>query len=156
MQGSSGWLFLFSLYGINDPDICKSRIYIPEMGPMNKTGNEWDRKLFCWYELWSDSLCTVCGSVDQSQSATRGIILTSQDLNGCGRAEYPFLDKLGNITAFLNLGPPAWQESSKGATVEWLLQGVIATGVGVRVFQIQFAVCLSSSPKDQHWLLTRT
>ena len=74
-------------------------------------------------------------------------ILTSQDLNGDGRAEYIYVEELGNVTAFLNLGPPSGQESTKGATVEWLSQGVIATGVGAPVYQVQFAVCLLYFPQ---------
>jgi hypothetical protein len=63
-----------------------------------------------------------------------------QDLNGDGRAEYPWVDANGAVTAYLNLGPTSDQESFTGATVQWLPQGVIATGIGAKRQEVQFAV----------------
>ncbi|KAJ6585880.1 hypothetical protein B0H19DRAFT_1110925 [Mycena capillaripes] len=48
------------------------------------------------------------------------------DLNGDGRAEYLWLDENGAMTAYLNLGAPTG--GSGAANVEWLPQGVVATG----------------------------
>ncbi|KAL5325508.1 hypothetical protein ACEPPN_006635 [Leptodophora sp. 'Broadleaf-Isolate-01'] len=61
------------------------------------------------------------------------------DLNGDGRAEYLWVDAKGAVTAFLNLGPPNGIGSTTGATVNWLPQGVIATGVGAARHEVQFA-----------------
>ncbi len=52
------------------------------------------------------------------------------------------MDENGAVTAFLNLGSPSGQESEQGAAVQWLPQGVIATGVGAARQEVQFAVCL--------------
>ena len=64
-------------------------------------------------------------------------------MNGDGRAEYLWVDENGAVTAFLNLGSPSGEESYDGAQVQWLPQGVIATGVGAARQEVQFAVRLS-------------
>ncbi|KAJ7804831.1 hypothetical protein B0H14DRAFT_2383470 [Mycena olivaceomarginata] len=48
------------------------------------------------------------------------------DLNGDGRAEYLWLDENGAMTAYLNLGSPTGGLAA--ANVDWLPQGVVATG----------------------------
>ncbi|KAF7343667.1 SGNH hydrolase [Mycena sanguinolenta] len=48
------------------------------------------------------------------------------DLNGDGRAEYLWLDENGAMTAYLNLGSETGGEGA--ANVQWLPQGVVATG----------------------------
>ncbi|KAJ6490824.1 SGNH hydrolase-type esterase domain-containing protein, partial [Mycena sanguinolenta] len=48
------------------------------------------------------------------------------DLNGDGRAEYLWLDEDGAMTAYLNLGSTTGGEGA--ANVQWLPQGVVATG----------------------------
>lgn len=50
------------------------------------------------------------------------------------------MDIDGAVTAFLNLGSASTQESSLGADVQWLPQGIIATGVGAARHEVQFAV----------------
>jgi hypothetical protein len=52
------------------------------------------------------------------------------------------VDQNRAVTAFLNLGSASSQESFQGAAVQWLPQGVIATGVGAQRQEVQFAVCL--------------
>ncbi|KAJ7301912.1 lipolytic enzyme, partial [Mycena albidolilacea] len=48
------------------------------------------------------------------------------DLNGDGRAEYLFVHDNGSVDAWLNLGGP--DHSPNAANVDWLPQGVVATG----------------------------
>ncbi|KAJ7494924.1 SGNH hydrolase-type esterase domain-containing protein [Mycena latifolia] len=48
------------------------------------------------------------------------------DLNGDGRAEYLWIDENGAMTAYLNLGAPSG--GTGAANVQWLPQGVVATG----------------------------
>jgi hypothetical protein len=64
----------------------------------------------------------------------------NQDLNGDGRAEYLWVGADGSVTAFLNLGSTSTEEGTQGAAVNWLPQGVIASGVGAMRHEVQFAV----------------
>ncbi|KAF8178825.1 hypothetical protein K438DRAFT_1977673 [Mycena galopus ATCC 62051] len=64
--------------------------------------------------------------------------LNDNNLNGDGRVEYLWLDDDGGTTAFLNLGSTAG--GIEAGQVQWLPSGVIATGVGARRNQVQFAV----------------
>jgi hypothetical protein len=60
------------------------------------------------------------------------------DLNGDGRAEYLWVDRVtGAVTAYLNLGGP--DDGPDAAKISWLPQGVIATGVGVGRDNVIFA-----------------
>ncbi|RFU29502.1 hypothetical protein B7463_g6841, partial [Scytalidium lignicola] len=74
------------------------------------------------------------------------------DLNGDGRAEYLWVDANGAVTAFLNLGPTSGQESFTGATVQWLPQGVIATGVGAMRQEVQFADLNGDGRAEYLWV----
>jgi hypothetical protein len=56
------------------------------------------------------------------------------------------VDRNGAVTAFLNLGSASGEESDQGAAVQWLPQGVIASGVGAQRQEVQFAVCLLYFP----------
>lgn len=60
------------------------------------------------------------------------------DLNGDGRAEYLWVDENGAVTYFLNLGSSI-DQGPGAAEVDWLPQGVIATGVGAECQEVQFA-----------------
>ncbi|KAJ7707015.1 SGNH hydrolase-type esterase domain-containing protein [Mycena metata] len=55
-----------------------------------------------------------------------GLGVRFADLNGDGRAEYIYLDPSGAMTVYLNLGSPTGGLGA--ANVEWLAQGVVASG----------------------------
>jgi hypothetical protein len=77
-----------------------------------------------------------------------------QDFNGDGRAEYLWVADDGSVTAFLNLGSASAEEGTQGAEINWLPQGVIATGVGAMRQEVQFAVAsLTPSKRDRELIM---
>lgn len=73
------------------------------------------------------------------------------DLNGDGRVEYLYVETDGAVTAYLNLGSPDPNPLNAGQ-VDWLDQGVIATGVGGLRNQIQFADLNGDGKAEYLWV----
>ena len=74
------------------------------------------------------------------------------DLNGDGRVEYLYVEEdTGAVTAYLNLGSPNPNPLDAGQ-VDWLNQGVIATGVGGVRDQIRFADLNGDGKADYLWV----
>jgi hypothetical protein len=72
------------------------------------------------------------------------------DLNGDGRAEYLYVDNVGAVTAFLNLGSP--NQDGEAGKVTWLPQGMIATGVGGNRGSVRFADMNGDGRADYLWV----
>jgi hypothetical protein len=73
------------------------------------------------------------------------------DLTGDGRVEYLYVETNGAVTAYLNLGSPDPNPLNAGM-VNWLVQGVIATGVGGLRDQIRFADLDGDGKADYLWV----
>jgi hypothetical protein len=83
------------------------------------------------------------GVVSKIGTVGDGVILA--DLNGDGRAEYIWLDTDGAALAYLNLG-------GSGASVGWMPQGTIATGVGAKRDQVRFADLNGDGRAEYLWV----
>lgn len=66
------------------------------------------------------------------------------DLNGDGKSDFLYVDRVGAVRAFLNVG--------EGTKVSWLDQGIIATGVGATRGTVQFADINGDGRVDYLWV----
>lgn len=87
-----------------------------------------------------------CGSeaVPQSQA------VHFADLDGDGRAEYLWVDADGAVTAWHNGGGP--DNGPNAAKINWITLGIVASGVGGKRHQIQFADLNGDGRAEYLWV----
>ncbi|KAK3616373.1 hypothetical protein LTR56_025996 [Elasticomyces elasticus] len=74
------------------------------------------------------------------------------DLNGDGLQDYLWVGEKGEVTAFINEGPKDASQTLDLAQVIWYPAGVIATGVGGRRHEIQFADLNGDGRAEYLWV----